>query len=115
MKLPIRRLLNTNPPQFEWSQMVATMSGNGFQVIHHRGCAPVAMEDALLALLKFAEDADKNYSALQGECEALRRALLNQRTLTPEEKRKIEEDMLEKPQPVSPGGFTMQPPKQGRK
>lgn len=113
-KLPIRRVPNTNPPQFEWSQSVPTASGHGYQVIHHRGCAPVAMEMALCQLIKAAEGQDAAYSKLEEECTALKRALLN--APTEEQKRRAEEEMARKAamktEEVSPAGFVLQPPKQ---
>lgn len=54
MKLPIRRIPGTVPPQFEYSQIVNSPNG-GKQVIRHVGQVPPAMEAALCSLLEITE------------------------------------------------------------
>lgn len=54
MKLPIRRVPNTVPPQFEYYNTVNRLSG-GTQAQLCRDCVPSSMEQAMCDLLRIAE------------------------------------------------------------
>lgn len=54
MKLPIRRLAGTVPPQFEYYQTVSLPQG-GVQTVKHIGCVSPSMEAALCDTLSIAE------------------------------------------------------------
>lgn len=54
MKLPIRRIAGTTPPQFVYYQTV-TLPQGGVQLVKYTSCVPTSMESALCDLLQIVE------------------------------------------------------------
>lgn len=72
MKLPIRLVPRTSPPQFEWEQRVSTMDESGFTIQRHRGCVSSGLEDALVKLVKVADKLLAENEQLKADIEKLK-------------------------------------------
>jgi len=64
MKLPIQRVPNTTPPQFNYYQIVNELTG-GTKVVKCCGCVPASMETALCDLLRIAEQLAQEFEELR--------------------------------------------------
>ena len=66
VKLPIRRVPKTTPPQFEYYQTVSMPQG-GNTSVKYVGCVPSSLESALCDLLAIAEQLAKDNEKLRRE------------------------------------------------
>ncbi len=65
MKLPIRYIPDSDPPMFQWEQVVEGYGG--LELIEHEGKVPVKLEAALVALIILAKSQAKEIETLKGE------------------------------------------------
>lgn len=67
MKLPIRLILNTDPPKFKWTQEIETLAGRS--TVEHEGTVMLSMEGALMELIDLAERQAKELATLKRRVE----------------------------------------------
>ena len=68
-QLPISVVPGSNPPKFQWRQVVST--GNGKQIIEHEGCLPPTVEGALVSLIGLSRQLMMDNAGLRGQVDGL--------------------------------------------